>query len=113
LAGVAKVKGNAGIDLRVKDLFTVDVRGNWVGERKSPATSPYGPVDGYFLTNCTVSTERFFKNRVSASISVRNLFNVKYLDPGFRSADGALYSTVLEQPGINGLFKITLNLDNN
>lgn len=113
MPGVARVKGNVGIDFHVNDLFTFDVRGNWVGKRQAPSTSPYGPVAGYFLTNFTLSTERFFNNRVSAGITVRNLFDVKYLDPGFRSADGALYSTVLEQPGINGLLKVTLNLDNN
>ena len=73
-------------------------------------TDPYGPVDGYILTNLVISTEKLFDKRVSASINIRNLFNVNYLDPGFRSADGFIYSTVLEQPGINGLFKIGVNL---
>ena len=27
-------------------------------------------------------------------------------DTGFRTGDGLVYSTVLEQPGINGLFKV-------
>jgi len=111
--GVAKVKANAGIDLKVKDLFTLDLTGNWVGKRQVPSTDPYGPVDGYFLANCALSTERFFSNRISVSLAVRNLFNAKYLDPGFRSADGMIYSTVLEQPRINGLFKICLHLNNN
>lgn len=111
--GIARIKSNFGISLYVKELFTFTVTNNWVGTRQVQSTNPYGPVDGYFLTNCTLGTERFFKNRISASIAVKNLFNVKYLDPGFRSADGSIYSTVLEQPGINGLFKICLNLNNN
>lgn len=110
--GVARLKANLGIDIHVKDLFTFNFTNNWIGKREVPSTDPHGPVDGYLLTNCTFSTEKFFKNRVSASFTVRNLFNVTYLDPGFRSADGFLYSTVLEQPGINGLFKICLNLNN-
>ncbi len=110
--GIARFKSNLGIDFHVKDLFTFDLTGNWVGKRQVPTTDPYGPVDGYFLANCSLSTEKFFNNRVSASITVRNFFNTKYLDPGFRTADGVLYSTVLEQPGINGLFKICLNLNN-
>jgi outer membrane receptor protein involved in Fe transport len=96
----------------VKELFTVAITNNWVGKRQVQGTNPYGPVDGYFLTNCTLNTERVFKNRISAGITVRNLFNVKYLDPGFRSADGFIYSTVLEQPGINALLKISVNLNN-
>jgi hypothetical protein len=38
------------------------------------------------------------------------VFDAKWLDPGFRTADGLLFSTVLEQPGINGLFKIGIKL---
>jgi hypothetical protein len=93
-----------------EDLFTISISGNWVGDRRTPRTDPYGIVKGYFLTNCAVSTNKLFKDKVTASIDVHNLFNVKWLDPGFRTADGLLYSTVLEQPGVNGLFKIGIKL---
>jgi iron complex outermembrane receptor protein len=110
LPGVAKFKGNAGVTAKVEDLFTVNITGNYVGERRSPRTSPYGPVKGYFLTNCTLSSVQLLKNKITASLAVHNIFNVKWLDPGFRSADGFLYATVLEQPGINGIFKIGISL---
>ena len=108
--GIAKIKGNAGITMHIDDLFTVSLSGNWVGTREVPGTDPYGPVDGYFLTNLVVSTAKLFNTGVTASFNIHNLFNAKWLDPGFRTADGFLYSTVLEQPGINGLFKIGINL---
>jgi outer membrane receptor for ferrienterochelin and colicins len=108
--GIAKVKGNLGISLHVADLFNVNIIGNWVGTRTSPKTDPYGAVSGYFLTNFVLTTDRLFDKRVYASVNIRNVFNVKWLDPGFRTADGSLYSTVLEQPGINGLFKIGVHL---
>ena len=108
--GVAKVKGNAGVLIRVAELFNVNLVANWVGKRQVPLTDPYGPVDGYVLANLVFSTEKFFDRRVYASINIHNLFNTSFLDPGFRSADGLLYSTVLEQPGINGLFKIGVHL---
>jgi outer membrane cobalamin receptor len=108
--GVAKVKGNAGVLVRVAELFNVNLVANWVGKRQVPLTDPYGPVDGYVLANLVFSTEKFFDRRVYASINIHNLFNTRFLDPGFRSADGLLYSTVLEQPGINGLFKIGVHL---
>jgi outer membrane receptor protein involved in Fe transport len=88
----------------------VTLSGNWVGQRPVPRTDPYGPVKGYFLTNCAITTKKLFKDRITASVNVHNLFNVKWLDPGFRTADGFLYSTVLEQPGTNGLFKIGISL---
>ncbi len=110
LPGIAAVKGNAGLTFRSTDFLTISLSGNWVGERRSPRTSPYGPVDGYFLTNCSVTTARLFKDRVTASLNIHNLFNVRWLDPGFRTADGLLYATVLEQPGINAVFKIGIRL---
>jgi outer membrane cobalamin receptor len=109
LPAIAKFKGNMGLTIHANDIFTVSLSGNWVGERPVQRTNPHGPVDGYFLTNCTISSNKIFKDRVTASLNVRNIFNVKWLDPGFRTADGLLYSTVLEQPGINGLFKIGID----
>jgi len=110
IPGVAKFKGNAGLTFHVNDLFTLNVIENWVGKRRVPKTDPYGPVPGYFLTNLVVSTKELFNKGITASFDVRNLFNTKWLDPGFRTADGFLFSTVLEQPGINGLFKIGIRL---
>ena len=110
LAGIANVKGNAGVTMHLDNFLIVSVSGNWVGNRPAPRTDPYGPVKGYFLTNLTVSTEKIFNNRITVSLNIHNLFNVKWLDPGFRTADGFLYATVLEQPGSSGLIKIGVNL---
>ncbi|MEP7377085.1 MAG: TonB-dependent receptor [Chitinophagaceae bacterium] len=110
LPGVARLKGNAGLTWHFTELFTISISGNWVGERRAPRTDPYGPVSGYFLTNCTLSTIKLFKEKITASLNIHNIFNVKWLDPGFRTADGLVYSTVLEQPGINGIFKVGINL---
>ena len=108
--GVAKFKGNAGITFHLDDLFTLNIIENWIGKRQAPRTDPYGPVDGYFLTNCVLSTKELFNKGITASINIRNVFNTKWLDPGFRTADGFLFSTVLEQTGINGLLKIGIKL---
>ncbi len=105
---VAKFKGNAGVTASVAHLFTISAIENWVGLRHSPRTDPYGPVPGYLLTNCAIGTKELFNKGITASVNIQNVFNVKWLDPGFRTADGLLFSTVLEQPGINGWFKITV-----
>ena len=110
IPGVAKFKGNAGLTIHLEDLITISLIENWVGTRKAPRTDPYGPVPGYFLTNCVLSTKELFNKGITASLNVRNIFNKKWLDPGFRTADGFLFSTVLEQPGINGLFKVGITL---
>ena len=110
VSGVASVKGNAGITFHLDQLLIISLSGNWIGTRQVPITDPYGPVKGYFLTNCVISTGKIFKSNVTASLNIHNLFNTKWLDPGFRTADGLVYSTVLEQPGISGLFKIGITL---
>ncbi|HRG37155.1 MAG TPA: TonB-dependent receptor [Bacteroidia bacterium] len=106
IPNIAKVKGNIGLTFRVEKLFNISIIGNWVGKREVLGSNPYGPVDGYFVTNIAITTHKFLQNHVYASFSVKNLFNVKYLDPGPRAADGLLYSTVLEQPGILGILKL-------
>lgn len=110
VAGIAKVKGNAGLLIPLDKQFKLSVIGNWVGKRTPQLTNPYGPVEGYLLTNLTLSAGNLFDKRITMSLALHNIFNVKWLDPGFRTADGFLYSTVLEQPGINGLFKIGIDL---
>jgi outer membrane receptor for ferrienterochelin and colicins len=109
IPNIAKFKGNAGLAFRIEDLFTVSVIGNWVGTRQVLGTNPYGDVGGYFLTNLVISTHKLYNNKVTVSLNIRNLFNVKWLDPGLRAGDGMLLPTVLEQPGITGLFKIGFN----
>jgi iron complex outermembrane receptor protein len=109
LPDVARYKGNAGLTAEIQNLFLVTVIENYVGKRHVPSTDPYGAVPGYLLTNCVINAKEFFKG-ISVSLNIRNVFNKKWLDPGFRTADGFLFSTVLEQPGINGLFKIGIKL---
>lgn len=106
LPGVAGVKGNAGFTFHFSNNILLTLTGNWVGERRVPRTDPYGPVKGYFLTNCFLSARNLMGRKITLSLNIHNIFDTKWLDPGFRTADGLLYSTVLEQPGVNGLFKI-------
>jgi outer membrane receptor for ferrienterochelin and colicins len=106
MPGVASLKGNAGLSVNLDDAFTLSLTGNWVGKRETPTTSPFDEVSGYFLANLIFSTKKLFNDHVNASLNIRNLFNTKWLDPGFRTADGFLFSTVLEQPGRTGLFKV-------
>ncbi|MGV3685396.1 MAG: TonB-dependent receptor plug domain-containing protein [Daejeonella sp.] len=107
--GIARIKGNIGMSLNVQDLFNAALTGNWVGERRAPSTSPYGAVSGYFLTHLNLKTRKLFNDRVSASLNIRNLFDVEWLDPGFRTADGFLFSTVLEQPGRTTMLKVEVS----
>lgn len=106
IPNIAAWKGNIGVTIHVADLFYVNVIGNWIGKRSVLGTNPYGPVNGYFVTNCAITTHKFFNDHFYVSLTIKNLLNVNYLDPGIRTADGFLYPTVLEQPGITGILKI-------
>ena len=99
-----------GLTIHLGDLFIASISGNYIGVRKVPRTDPYGPVSGYLLGNFVISSTKLFGNKVTASINIQNIFNTNWLDPGFRTADGVLYSTVLEQPGRTALFKMGINL---
>jgi outer membrane receptor for ferrienterochelin and colicins len=110
MPNIARVKGNIGTSVYIARLFTVNLICNWVGERSVPESNPLGKVNGYFITNMAITTKKLFNDHVSASLNIRNLFNQTYYDPGANSAEGNLFSTVLEQPGINGLFKINFYL---
>jgi outer membrane receptor protein involved in Fe transport len=111
IPNIAKVKGNIGLSVHLADLFNISLIGNWVGDRSVPSTNPLGKVRGYFIPNLVISTNKLFNNRLSASLNIRNLFNQTYYDPGIRIANGkTLYPTVVDQPGINGLFKISINI---
>ncbi len=45
--------------------------------------------------------------RLSFSITVENLLNIRYYDLGIETASGPFYSPVIPQPGINAFFKIS------
>jgi outer membrane receptor for ferrienterochelin and colicins len=110
IPNIAAMKGNAGFSFYVAELLTITIVENWVGDRSVAPTNPLGNIEGYFNTNLTLSTSKLFNKRVSASISIRNIFNQVYYDPGIRAADGNFYATANNQPGINGLFKISVSL---
>ncbi|HTR31021.1 MAG TPA: TonB-dependent receptor [Puia sp.] len=110
LPDVARLKGNLGLTAHFNASLYLTVAENWVGRRTSPRTDPYGPVAGYALTNVAFGTRKLIDRRISASIDIHNLLNAKWLDPGFRTADGLVYSTVLEQPGANGIIKLGITL---
>ena len=111
VSAIAKIKGNAGITAHLPDdLLSISILGNYVGERPSPMTDPNGPVAGYFLTNCTINTGKILHSGVSAGFEIRNVFNTTWYDPGFRTADGLVFSTLLEQPGRTFIIKASIDL---
>lgn len=110
IPNIANIKANAGLTVKVKNLFSISIIENWIGDKHTLPTNPVGKVGSYYTTNIVLFTNTLFDDRVTACINIRNLFNQTYYDPGIRLANGALFSTVLEQPGINAIFKLGIRL---
>jgi len=110
IPNIAKMKGNMGVSIPVAELLNINLIENWVGKRSVPLTNPLGSVSEYFSTNLAVSTNSLFNDHLRASLTIRNLLNRKFYDPGIRAADGNYYPTVVDQPGINVLFKIAVSV---
>ncbi|HET6244787.1 MAG: TonB-dependent receptor [Bacteroidetes bacterium] len=110
IPNIARARANIGISMLLSDLVNISLIANWVGARSVAETNPLNKVNGYFIPNLVITTNKIFDNRVSASLNIENLFNQTYYDPGIRAANGNFYGTVHEQLGINGFFKILLRI---
>ncbi len=110
IPNIANYKGNLGCSVYIAELFSINVIENWVGDRSVVTTNPVGKANGYFCTNVVLSANNLLHRGISASLNVRNVFNQKYYDPGIRAANGNFYATLIDQPGINVLFKIGISI---
>lgn len=109
IQNIAEWKGNLGITYRFRNMFSVYLEENIVGDRTTSPTNPRKKVDGYALTNLALRWHKIFIKNLSATVTVNNLFDKKWEDPGIRAANGAFYATTHPQPGINGMAKIMLS----
>ncbi|MFC1850969.1 TonB-dependent receptor plug domain-containing protein [candidate division CSSED10-310 bacterium] len=99
IPNTARIKANLGLTITVPDILSLYVVENIVGARTTAVTNPDDSTAGYYLTNLTLTTKKLFKNRFQASVSVDNVFDTWWEDPGIRSATGGYYGTRHPQPG--------------
>ena len=100
IPNVADNKFNLGIDYSLNDNSSLYFSGNWVDDRTVAITNPLNKVDGYFNSHLTFRQINLFNSGIKINLTINNLFDREYLDPGIRSADGAsIFATVHEQPG--------------
>lgn len=105
---VADIKGNFGVNWLIADFLNVNWIGNIVGERSTAPTNPREKVNGYWINHLTLTTRDLFYEDVAVGLSVYNIFNADYVDPGIRGASGGYYGTRHVQPGRNGLVKLMI-----
>ncbi|OFX26880.1 MAG: hypothetical protein A2041_12070 [Bacteroidetes bacterium GWA2_31_9b] len=107
---VSKHKGNIGITFPIHNFIKIHFSENIVGDRTTSPTNPDKNIDGYYISNLTLTTNNIFKNKVLVSVTIKNLFDSKYNDPGIRAATGEYYGTRHIQPGRSAFIKLTLLL---
>ncbi|NPA67090.1 MAG: TonB-dependent receptor, partial [Chlorobi bacterium] len=104
---------NFGMNLSLFDKLNLNLRGNYVGKRLTGAettvyNNPESEIDAYFVLNSAISYNIF--KGLSFQVTVNNIFDKEYFDPGVRSADGIYYASKLPQNGRNFMFKLYFNL---
>lgn len=110
IPNIAKFTANAGITFSLADALTLFLVENYVGERSTAVTNPVDSIDDYWITNVAISTRKLFQKHVEARITVNNLFDEDYHDPGIRSATGAYYATSHPQPGRSATVQLVFSL---
>lgn len=108
---VAKFRSNLGLIASVGDFARLSLTGNWVGDRSVAMTNPLGKVGGYKTAHLGLRTTKRLHDHFSINVTINNLFDTQFLDPGIRSAEGHGYNaTVHEQPGRHSLLTISYSL---
>lgn len=82
---VPQLTANLGLDYVVMKHLNINLENIFVGRRISPKQNDENyTVPSYLLVNLTLSTKqiKIFEKETFFSVSVRDLFNEKYVDPG-------------------------------
>ncbi len=112
IGDISTHKFNAGVDVFLFKKLNINLRLNYVGERPvgENTTIPENPlskIDAYWLLNGAAAY--VFSKNLSLQLSVNNLLNTLYYDPGVRSADGIYYAARMPQNERNFMLKLNFN----
>ena len=101
IPNIAKHQANAGITIYTLPGLCVNLRANYVGNRKTIATDPVATAGSYVLYHANIRWENAWKSGAYMQVSVRNIFDRKAFDPGIRTATGGYYPTLQPLEGRN------------
>ena len=102
IGDIASHRLNLGANLAFGERWNLNLRTNWVDDRKTGATTtvvdnPFDEIDSYFVAHATLGYEGFPAG-ATWQLVVRNLFDAEYFHPGIQRA-GAGFASRLPQPG--------------
>ena len=98
---IAEHHVNLALNARLQDRFNVNLRANWVGERRA-GEPPGVAIDPYLVTHAALTWEDV-RPGLDLQLAVENLFDERYEHPGVSPADGIALATRLPQ-NRRGLF---------
>jgi outer membrane receptor protein involved in Fe transport len=91
---IARHHFNIGVTAHPLRTLTINLRGNYVGDRETIATNPERVIPGYFFVGVNVRWEDAFTVKgLYLDLAIRNLLNQQAFDPGIRDASGGYYPT--------------------
>ena len=111
LGDLSPLKANAGFNMLFLQHLNVNFRTHYVWRRLTstydiPTTYNLSQVDGYLTFDVAVTYKDILKG-LDVRLSVLNLTNKQYYDPGTRDADGLKYNGAIIQPGAHGTLGVT------
>lgn len=107
---IAPWSANGGVDWVLSSRWSFSLRGHYVGGRDTvnwDSTSPYvvRRVSPYATWDAAVGALRLFPG-LELRLSLSNLLDREYYDPGVRTADGKTYNAALMQQPIRGFLTL-------
>ncbi len=112
IGDIASHKFNAGVDVFLLKKLNLNLRVNYVGEKPvgentTISENPFTKIDAYWLFNGAIGYK--LSKNIRLQVSINNILNNKYYDPGVRSADGVYYAARLPQNERNFMFNIYID----
>jgi len=101
IGDIASHRINIGTNALLYDHFNLNVRLNYVGDRKTGVgttvrDNPRNKINSYTLLNGAVTYQNLYPG-LTLQLAIDNLTDTEYFDPGVRSADGDYYASELPQ----------------
>ncbi|MCK5148580.1 TonB-dependent receptor [bacterium] len=110
IGDIAGHRINFGINARYFDHLNLNLRMNYVGERKTGeettiSNNPFDVIDAYTVFHGAITYKNIIGG-ISLQLAINNVFNTEYFHPGVRSADGVYYAARMPQNRRNFILKL-------
>ncbi len=97
---------NFGLNWAVSSRLNWNMRANWADARETIATNPLGEIDSYLVVHTTFLVRDYLMKGLEISLTVNNLLDKEYFDPGVRTGTG-VYASRLPQNDRNVFVRLT------